>query len=136
MNWIKTVLRFLNLTNDDGKISITNISMLLVLLKGVATTFGMQDLVVFLGLLLNYIHKRYTTNKAVDATKNDNAILELNSTIDALKQDITTHKDQVQADVSAYKDSYEKVAKQAEEVKKLISDSNLSRAFNPRNKML
>lgn len=136
MTWPKKIIKFLNILDADGKLSISNIALLLVLLKGVATSFGMQDLVVFLGLLINYIHKRYTINKAIDSTKNDDAIFELYQGIDLLKQDFSEHKEEINKDLSTYKDSYEKVAKQSEEVKKLISDSNLSRAFNPRNKML
>ncbi len=136
MIWIKKALQFLNLLDNEGKISITNISIFLVLLKGLATSFGMQEVVVFIGLLMNYVHKRYVNNKAISDTDYQEQMQGLLSVIDGMKEDLSKQKASTEADIQSFKESHDKMTKQAEEVKKLISESNISRAFNPRNKML
>lgn len=67
---MKKVLRFLNLLDRAGRLSLTNIAVYVAIYK-LATTQGtsINDVAMSLLALANYAHKRYAESKALEVLK-------------------------------------------------------------------
>ena len=92
---LNKVLRFLNLSDRAGNLSITNIAVIVVITKiALAPTFTITECAALLVTLLNYGHKRIQSAKAeqvvkVDLSNVESAIQSIQSQVDTL----TTNKD-------------------------------------------
>lgn len=61
---LKKLLKFLQLVDREGNLSITNIAMIVLITKlAVLSQFTMTEVSAFLLALLNYSHKRMESNK-------------------------------------------------------------------------
>lgn len=67
-NFIK-LLSFLNLLDRGQKVSITNAAIYTILIKILVSPFEWASAVTLLVVLLNYLHKRYESNKFTEKTK-------------------------------------------------------------------
>ena len=60
----KRLLKFLNLTDRQGNLSITNIAVIVCITKvAIAPTFTITEVGALMLSLINYAHKRVETNK-------------------------------------------------------------------------
>jgi len=115
------LLKFCNLTDKDNNLSISNIAVIVVIIKiALAATLDWATAATLLMALLNYGHKRETTIKAIKEAKKDDAL-----------SDLTSSLKNVAAKVEKYENTIVTVAKQAEETKKQLSQLNLGNAFSP-----
>lgn len=74
MNYIKKALKFLNLVDRSGNLSITNIAVIVCITKiAMAPEFSMAEIGALLVSLMNYAHKRVETAKL---DKSDLSIME------------------------------------------------------------
>ena len=65
MKYIRKLLKFLQLVDREGNLSITNIATIVVITKiALTATFDWGVISALLVTLLNYGHKRYEANKA------------------------------------------------------------------------
>ncbi len=120
------ILQFLSLVNKDSKLSITNLAILFMLTRFVLVPqLGIHDSVIFLSLVANYCHRRYEDSKLEKATEVEGQVANLR------REHLT-----IREKLNSFENISATLIKQSEDVKKLISENNLSRAFNPRNKML
>lgn len=59
------VLKFLNLTDDSGSLSITNVAVIVCVVKiAIAPQFSITEVGALMVSLLNYMHKRSVNNSA------------------------------------------------------------------------
>jgi hypothetical protein len=60
----KRALTFLNLLDDSGNLSITNIAVIVTVIKmGFSAQFNGAEVGALLATLLNYAHKRFTNSQ-------------------------------------------------------------------------
>ncbi len=110
------LLRFFNLLDKGNKLSLTNLSLVIILAKIATSPFEYAGAAILLPILGSYMQKRYETNKAEKEAK------ALESQANA---DLAAKIDKVQAD-------HEEVVKALAETKKLLSNTNLAAGFNHR----
>ncbi len=61
---MKRILTFLNLLDSKGNLSITNIGVIVALVKmAMAAQLSGSDVACLLGVLGNYAHKRHTSDR-------------------------------------------------------------------------
>ncbi len=61
------LLRFFNLIDNDGNLSITNVAVIVCITKmALASQFSGMDVGALLATLLNYAHKRVINDAAKD----------------------------------------------------------------------
>lgn len=73
MDKIKSILNFLNVLDSEGKLSITNLAVIIVLVKLViAPTASITEAGALLVALANYAHKRFTNNNSIPEPSNIN----------------------------------------------------------------
>lgn len=119
-----SILRFLNLVDRSCNLSITNIALIVLLVKlAIAPTFTLPEVAAFFLALLNYGHKRHETNKAIAQEV---------PLVETVPQAVDLAP--IQAEIDSLKANQEAVAKLADDTKKLLSQSNLAHAFTPRSK--
>lgn len=135
----QTILKFLNVVDRKGNLSITNVAVIIVVTKiALAQSVGITEAGALLITLLNYGHKRTEDAKAVKAAN------ELQRDQDKRAEEIKVEQfsetlkkvvevqNKITEDMVAIKYTHESVAKTAEESKKLLSNANLTAAFRPR----
>jgi aspartate-semialdehyde dehydrogenase len=110
------ILSFLNLLDANHKLSLTNIALIVILTKIALSPFDYAGAAILLPVLASYMHKRYTTAKAT-ATEKAQESAQISSLI---------------AQMDAFKADHEETAKTLAETKKLLSNSNLIAAFQPK----
>ncbi len=65
---LKRVLVFLNLLDEAGNLSITNVAVIVGITKmALASSFSGVDATALIGTLLNYAHKRFTNSQDTNA---------------------------------------------------------------------
>ncbi len=126
----KRILKFFNLVDRGGDLSITNIALIILLTKlAIMPTLALPDVAAFFVVLLNYGHKRLESNKAIK----EQAIL-ANKTIEDLAKELEEVKQSTHDELAKLKDLNVLVAKQAEDTKKVISTQVVQQAFIPRSR--
>lgn len=119
VKFFKKLLKFLQLTDKAGDLSISNIAVIVVITKiAITSTFDWATSATLLMALLNYSHKRHATNKAVRDEQ-----------LDQKEAEVVKQVSELVSRVSSLEGTQEQVAKQAEQVQKIISTSNLASAF-------
>jgi len=108
-------LHFLNLM-DGQKLSLTNITLVIIMVKIAVSPFDYAGAAVLLPILASYIHKRHITSKQASSQLED-----FQSQLDSISQQVL----KVETD-------HEEVVKTQVETKKIISNANLATAFSPR----
>lgn len=115
----KKILKFFQLTDRAGDLSITNIALIVMITKlAVAPTFTIPEIAAFFIALLNYSHKRLESNKAI---KND----KLQEDVAAISTALNNLKEQV-ADNSKLAET---IQKQSDEVQKIVNANALQQRF-------
>lgn len=67
LNQMKQILSFFNLLDTEGKLSISNVAVVVVLVKlAIAPAASLTEAGSLLVVLANYAHKRYTKQTAID----------------------------------------------------------------------
>jgi hypothetical protein len=67
MNFLKRILNFLSLVNDDGALSVTTLGVYVVLVKLAMTpNWSLNEAGVLLVTLMNYAHKRHVGAQTQD----------------------------------------------------------------------
>lgn len=116
------ILKFLNLSDRGGNLSITNIAVIVLITKiALAPTVDWQAAGALMVALLNYAHKRKESAQAE---------AELNKVSEYV--DVKDQVSKAVEKVESLAKLHETVAKQAEDTKSMLSKSNLSGAFVPR----
>lgn len=122
MTKIYTILKFLNILDKQGNLSITNILVLSLGIKLlIASQTELSDTLILLIPIISYMQKRYETNKAI---KQVTDITELSKLTDQVSL-ITKELNEIQQ-------LNEDIKKQSDDVRKLINNNNLSHAFKTR----
>lgn len=86
---MKKVLEFFNLLDNQGKLSITNLAVIVVLSKLImAPAAGLTEAVTLLIALVNYGHKRMVNNKTVKSEPTADKSEEINQEIEKLKSQL------------------------------------------------
>lgn len=151
MNSIKAVLKFLNLTDFEGNISLSNLAVLGCLLKVVlAPQLSITEIGALAAALGNYSAKRFEIRKAneiqndfsaaIMATKNakEELVSESSASLDMMAKDLemikSTHEKVLQQS-DEFREQQDKIQRQSEEMKKIISEANLQKAFRGGNKV-
>lgn len=113
-----TVLRFFNLLDRSKNLSITNIAIIVLITKMALTPFDWPTAAGLLVVMFNYMHKRAETNKVMETE------------FEVAKFDeILTNVNQFQERLNKFQLDHDKVAKQAQETKNLLTSHNLSHTF-------
>lgn len=139
-SFFKPILQFLNVVDRKGNLSITNVAVIIVVTKiAIAQSVGITEAGALLITLLNYGHKRQEDAKAAklekeaviaqDKKAEDVKMEDLKSTIEK----VVEVQNKITQDMVVIKSTHESVAKTAEEAKKLLSQTNLAAAFQPRS---
>jgi len=90
MKYFLRILRFLRLTDEQDNLSLTNIAVMLIIVKlALLQEYGLQDLGVLLVALLTYTAKKVISDKKKIKENVSNAIL------DKMDTDIKELKDKV-----------------------------------------
>lgn len=118
---MKRILKFLNLLDRENNLSLTNLSMLIMLIKVAVSPFDYAGAAILLPILGSYMQKRYESNKANKESKKALEQENVQAELDSIKEQLATHKE-----------LSETITKQSEELKKIISTSNLTNAFAPK----
>lgn len=66
---ILKVLKFLNLLDDSGCLSITNLAVIIAIIKMASSHVAPVDAGALFASLLNYAHKRYTNAQGESSAK-------------------------------------------------------------------
>ncbi len=114
MRHLKEALKFLSLVDASGNISITNLVVVVLM----ARMGDWPTAAALLFALLNYMHQRH------EAAKDARAKAEL-AKFDAISFSVV----KLDEKLAEFDRGYAVVAKQAEETKKLLSQSNVNHAF-------
>jgi len=116
MDIVKAILKFLSLSDYDGNVSISNLAVVACLVKILITPeISMVEVGALLGALSNYSLKRFENRKAV----------ELEANLGPEPEEV----DNLKADLDMMKSSYDSLTREAQEMKKIISEHNLQKAF-------
>lgn len=115
------VLKFLNLLDKDNNLSLTNVSVLVCIVKMCIPGSSIVDVGALLLALINYSHKRFESNKAIKEAKAD-VVQPIADLTPILKE------------IESLKIEHERITKLAEETQSTLSKVNLGLAFQPRNK--
>lgn len=127
MYWINKVVRFINITDHEGQLSITNLAVYICVAKvAISPTLAPEEIGALIAVLLNYSHKRRETRKAIELEKD----LEKDNEVVHLKDDIHLMKE----DIAAINNNYASVAKASEEARKMMSEVHMAKAFTTRGK--
>lgn len=128
----KNILRFFNLLDRSNHLSITNVAVIVCVTKmAIAPQVSIVDAGALLISLLNYGHKRMEANKASKEEAQSAVQAEFQEIKSAMTK-VVDVQNKITQDVSQMKATSELVEKQAQETKKLLSNSNLAQAFKPR----
>lgn len=120
----RDVLRFFNLLDRGNKLSITNIAVIVLIVKmALAPAFDWTAATGLFVALFNYAHKRSETNKRDIASERSEALVTIEEKVNSMA-----------GLIESYRGNQELVAKQSEETKKLLSNANLAQAFTPRKR--
>lgn len=117
MTFHKT-LTFLRLTDSTGALSLTNIALIVVIVKVAISAFDYVGAATLIPVFAAYAHKRYSTSK------------QDSKTFSKLQEQLSS----VQEQVSTFTSSNEEAVKALTEAKKIISSSNLAQGFTPRGR--
>ena len=109
-------IKWANLTDRSGKLSITNVAVIVLITKIAIAPFDWPTAAALFVTLLNYSHKRLDHSKFSE------------------KQLQLTKVEDLQESVETLKKQHEQVAKVAEEAKKFMSSSNLVKGFQAPNR--
>jgi hypothetical protein len=83
-------LSFLNLLDQEGKLSITNTAMYVIIGKVVSSPFEWSSAITLFIVCANYMHKRVAVNAPpVDTSKVDELIASTTTSIEDLKSTVT-----------------------------------------------
>jgi uncharacterized protein YlxW (UPF0749 family) len=115
------LLRFFNLVDRSCNLSITNIAVIVIITKMALAPFDWATAAGLMVALLNYAHKRSESNKASKAEVKTIELVSMQEKVESLA-----------GQVEQFKAVQDAVAKQSEDTKKLLSNSNLANAFKPR----
>lgn len=110
----RKVLDFFQLSDREGNISLTNLSLIIVITKIAITPFDWTGAAILLPVIASYMHKRVELNKM--ATKEEQDLTPLLEEIENLKA------------------NQEEMNKVATDTQKLVSQANLAQAFTPRGR--
>lgn len=90
---MKQIFKFLNLLDHEGNLSITNLAVIVVLIKlAIAPAATLTEAGTLLIALANYAHKRVVTNSVPEVTED---------TITPQVEEMQTKLDEVSSQVSA-----------------------------------
>lgn len=113
MKKVKDFINFLNLLDRGGKLSLTNLAVVICLFKiALAPAFSLADMGVLLLTLLNYAHKRTESYKVA---KEQAKVVAPNEDVESLK-----------AQMQELKTLHDTVSRQAEETKNLLAGGKLA----------
>lgn len=121
MKQFHKLLKFLNLTDRGGDLSITNIAVIVIITKMALAPFDWVTAAGLMISLLNYAHKRSETNKSVKEAKIIEDANQTKSELEALKEE-----------VAQVKSLHDVVAKQADDTRKALNNANITAAFGVR----
>ena len=117
------ILRFFQLADRAGNLSITNIAVIVLITKiALAATLDWATAAGLLIALLNYGHKRLESNKAEKESVKVSEISSLNSEILSIKESVTALSEQVKAQ----QDLNATIQKQSEDTANILQKSNLA----------
>lgn len=117
------LLMLLGFLDQNGFLSLTNFALFAVLIKVLFFQADVATALLFLIATLNYMYKRFELAKAVRIERKTIRLATIETQIQELKLKL-----------EEYKKTAQLVEKQAEETKKLISNTHLNQAFIPRHK--
>ncbi len=115
------LLVFLGLTDKSHNLSITNIAVIVLITRMAIAPFDWPTSIALLFAMLNYIHKRSQVAKAVKDQEQATSFTEI-------KEEMLA----VRAKLEKFEVGYAVIAKQADDTKKLLSQSNVNHAFGAR----
>lgn len=128
--YAREALSFLSLLDKDGKLSITNIAVVICVTKiAYVADPSIVDTGALLITLMNYSHKRLESNKASSKTKQDEFI----GIQDTLAK-VVEVQNKITQDMIEIKAGSDKLQTVTDQAQKLVSNSNLAAAFTPRNR--
>lgn len=119
----KRILKFFNLVDRSGDLSISNIAVIVLITKiAFAATLDWATAATLLMALLNYSHKRHESNKAIkDAQKDLEA-----AKIESLMKDMESR-------IKSTEELYTVISKQADDVQKIVRNHGLSNLVKKRD---
>lgn len=135
--FLNKLLKFLNLTDRANNLSITNIALIILLVKlAIMPTLALPDVAAFFIVLLNYGHKRMESNKAAkeEAILTNSAVLDLKEELASTKKAFDSFQANQAEELAKLNNLAATIAKQAEDTKKVISTQVVQQAFTPRNR--
>lgn len=119
----KRILKFLQLTDRAGDLSITNVAVIVLITKiALAATLDWATAAGLLIALLNYSHKRHESNKSIKDAQKD---LEV-SKVESLIQDMESR-------IKSTEELYTVISKQADDVQKIVRNHGLSNLVKKRD---
>jgi len=122
--YFNKILSFFNVSDKSNNLSITNVAVIVCLIKiAITTQCSFAEGIVFLVAILNYVHKRYSVAKSIAQEIKQVDYQEFQERLNSLDSKL-----------NQYCETHAEIIKQAVETKKLVSNSNLAQAFVPRNR--
>lgn len=122
----KKILKFLQLSERGGNLSLTNVAMYVVLTKVAISPFDWTGAAVLLPVFASYMQKRYESNKfevkAQEATKL--------AAVEAAKPVVSLAElEEIKANYAELKAQHEQVSKIADKAKEFMSSQSVARGF-------
>ncbi len=118
---LKKLLIFLSLADSESNLSLTNLSVLLFLVKALFVSYDWTDTVGLVAVLLNYSYKRFQIAK-------EDSNLDLMKDLKALSSQVS----ELALQIEGYKEIQIALEKQAEDTKRLLSTNAVGSAFGVR----
>lgn len=111
------ILKWLNLNDREGNLSLTNISLIVVLVKIAISPFDFTGAALLLPVIASYMQKRYESNKVEKEVREKEVM-----------QDLTP----LLQEIELLKANQVEMNKVALDTQKIVSQANLAAAFSPR----
>lgn len=128
------ILSFFNIVDRNGRLSLTNLALIIVLVKIIFSPFDFSGAAILLPVLASYMQKRYENNK-IESTKiryESEERTNVEYAISQIKSDISDLIISNNFNSEAVKDLKEESVKNKEilvNAQKIVSSSNLAQAF-------
>lgn len=116
------ILRFFQLADRAGNLSITNIAVIVLITKMAIAPLDWATAAGLLIALLNYGHKRLESNKAEKEAAKLNQLATISEDLTSVKQTISALSEQVKTQ----QDLNVTIQKQADETANILHKSNLA----------
>lgn len=104
LNFFKKALDFLRITDDEGKVSLTNLGVIIILAKvGISSECNMSEIVALMGVLLNYSWKKFIKSKEpvtpleIKDNRVDNVVSDVKGLEERISKDVNELKDRLSA---------------------------------------